>query len=165
MHKLCLAFALLAVPGISTLSYSQVQPSPQDAHLFAYDSFFFRVMWLEDKANQLVSQGKTDAYARFVIQKEFAPTDAQTASLKAIAADYRTQFNAIQKQAKALLTAGQKGSTSPQLGDLFNQRRQVTADHINQLQMALGPMRFAALDALVALPRAPQAAIAAQPVQ
>jgi hypothetical protein len=109
-------------------------------------------MWLEDKASELVSQGKSGLFARSVIQGDYGLTDGEQALLLATAADWRTKSGAIQDQAKPLLAAGLSSVSSSAVQALLAARLGVTSDHIDQLEAALGPMRFAALDALVTKP-------------
>lgn len=151
--RFCLQ-AMLVGAGCLALCQTPTPLSTENSRLLAYDKLFFRVMWLEDKGNQLVSQGKNGAYANSVLQRDYGLTEAEQAKLTVVAADWRDKFDAIQNQAKPLVAAGQKSTSSPALQELLAARLRVTSDHIDQLRGALGPMRFAAMDALVTKPAA-----------
>jgi len=142
---------LALATAVAALAQQQVpaQYASQIARLKAYDAFFFRVTWLQNKSSQLSSQGKSTAFADSVVQVEYGLTDAEQAQLASIAADCRAKSGAIQDQARPLLAAGQSSASSPTVQALLAALLGVTSDHIDQLQAALGPMRFAALDALV----------------
>ena len=146
--------ALWAGAAVVAFCQTPVQLSAENARLLAYDKLFFRVMWLEDQASWLVSQGMTGAYAHSVMQRDYGLTEGEQAQLIAVAADWRVKFRANQDQAKALMAAGQTGASSPALQELLAARFKVTSEHIDQLRAALGPMRFAAMDALVTKPAA-----------
>ncbi len=141
-----LAIAALLGAGLPAPSQAQGQPAYPDSRLLVYDALFFRVMWLEGQANKLDSQGKNGAFMRSAISQQAGLTTQEEASLKAIAADWRGKESAIETASKALIAAGARGPTSAPLQNLAQQRKQMIADHINQLQAALGPARFAVLD-------------------
>ncbi len=141
-----LVLAALLGAGLPAPSQAQGQSTYPDSRLLVYDSLFFRVMWLEGQANKLVSQGKNDAFMRSAIRQQAGLTSQEEASLKAIAADWRANESAIETASKALIAAGARGPTSASLQSLAQQRKQMIADHINQLQTAFGPARFAVLD-------------------
>lgn len=124
----------------------EVIPVPDDA---IYDSFFYRVAWLEKLSNTLISQGKNDTAPRSAIRTQAGLSIPEEAALKAIAADHGEKIAAIARASKALRAAGAQPSNSPQFEDLCKQREQTIADHIGQLREALGPERFRELDAFV----------------
>lgn len=144
---------LLICLEVGALGRGQTQPIAQQSRLMAYDSFFLRVTRIEDRATTLVAQGKNPTSTRSSIGRDFDLTDAEQALVIAIASDWGAQFQANQAKAKALLAAAQSSSSSPELQGLLVARLNMTSDHIAQLQAALGPTRFAALDALVTQPR------------
>jgi len=148
MRSLMPALLLAALLGgaLPAPSKTPSQSAYPDSRLLVYDALFFRVTWLEGQANKLASQGKSGAFMRSAIRQQAGLTTQEEASLKAIAADWRGKESAIETASKALIAAGARGPTSAPLQNLAQQRKQMIADHINQLQAALGPARFAVLD-------------------
>ena len=114
-----------------------------------YNSFFFRVAWLADRADQLASQGKKDAFIRTAIRRQARLTNEEDAALTAIALDWRTQDAAVASTQRLLLKSGVQAGLSQQLQGLASQRQQLVLDHISQLQAALGPAQFFLLDLFV----------------
>jgi hypothetical protein len=149
---------LLLTLGMTTAVRSQdsIPRSPGDQRLLTYEALFRRVAWLEDKGSDLKAQGKSDAFARSVTRKDFGLTAQEQARLTAIAMDWVTKCQPIQDQAKVLILNGQSSTTSPALQSLLNERLAITQAHIDQLQTALGPLRFAAMNAIVMRPGGPK---------
>ena len=129
--------ALLICLAAQALCQAQTQLTEQQARIMAYDSFFLRVMRIP----------------RSSIGRDFGLTDSDLAAVIAVATDWGVKFDGIDKQARQLLAAGQSSSSSPELQGLLAERLNMTSDHIARLQAALGPARFAALEALVTQPR------------
>jgi hypothetical protein len=144
--------------GITTTGTCQdsIPRSPDDQRLLTYEALFRRVAWLEDKGSDLKAQGKSDAFARSVTRRDFGLTAQEQARLTAIAMDWLTKCQPIQDQAKVLISNGQSSTTSPALQSLLNERLAITQAHIDQLQTALGPLRFAAMNAIVMRPGGPK---------
>jgi hypothetical protein len=147
------------------LCQTPTQSSSEIGRLMTYDRLFIRVMWLEDKASELEAQRKNPAHFRSIIRSEFGLTVGEMALVTAIAADLRAEHDAIRKQAQPLLAAGQSSTSSPDLRSLLASRLKATADHIDALQAVLGPMRFAAMDALVMRPPSTAASPPSRPGQ
>ena len=114
-----------------------------------YDSYFYRVAWLDNYAKSLRSQGKSDTNARSAIRRQASLTSTEETALKAIAADLRVKDDGIVSATQALMAAGAQSGNPQQLQDLRNQRQQVITDHIAQLRAALGPTRFLELDGFI----------------
>ena len=137
---------------LSLPAYCQSPPASKLTNVpdfVLYDHFLFRVVWLENQANSLKAQGKDDTFMRSWMQTKAGLSDQETASLKAIATDCRATPSAIVSAVRSLAAAGANFATSQQVQSLASQRRQTVLDHMGQLQTALGPARFAVLDAYV----------------
>jgi hypothetical protein len=145
--------ALLICLAAGALGQGQPQPIAQQSRLMAYVTFFVRVSWIADRAATLVAQAKNPTSIRSSIGRDFDLTDAEQALVIAIGSDWGARIEANQAKAEVLHAAGQSISSSPELQGLLAARLDMTWDHISQLQAALGPARFAALDALVTQPR------------
>jgi ferritin-like metal-binding protein YciE len=88
------------------------------------------------------------------VKRDFGLTAGQYAQVAAIAADWRTKFDAVNAKAKPLLAQGLTSVSSPDLNNLVEEHRQVTRAHIARLQAVFGsPARLSALEALVMKPR------------
>lgn len=139
--------AAFAFPAIC--QKPQFEEVKQIPDFVIYDSFFYRVAWLDNHANSLSAQGKNDTSTRSAVRTQANLTIAEEAALKAIAADLRVKDDGIVSATRALMAAGARIENSQQLQDLRNQRQQTITDHIAQLRTALGSTRFLELDAFV----------------
>jgi hypothetical protein len=139
--------AAFAFPAIC--QKPQTEEVKQIPDFVIYDSFFYRVAWLDNHANSLSAQGKNDTSTRSAIRTQAELTSAEEAALKAIAADLRVKDDGIANATRALMAAGARIGNSRQLQDLRDQRQQLIADHIGQLRTALGTTRFSELDAFI----------------
>jgi hypothetical protein len=114
-----------------------------------YTFFFNRVMWLQDQAGKVQSQGQDPSQFSTQIEKQAGLTSQQASALVAIASDWRTKNAALLAQIRAAAATGAKLATSPQLQALQSQRHQLVLDHLTQLQTGLGPGAFYVLDLYV----------------
>jgi hypothetical protein len=149
----------LAFPAFTQ---DQSQSHYSDTELATYNSFFFRVVWLEDEAGKVAVQGRDAGGIRSMIRKQAGLTAAEEAALKGVAADWNVRFSGIMTAARALMSDGARASTSPPLMALRNQRDRMIADHIDQLRSALGSDRFRLLNFFVHRP-APKGVMVAIP--
>jgi hypothetical protein len=145
-----LVTALLAAFAFSAIGqtppFREITPVPDDA---IYDSFFYRVAWLEEHSTNLIQQGKRDTVVRSAIRTQANLTIPEEVALKTVVADYRENSAALAAAARTLRAAGPQAPDSQQLQNLRSQRLQMITDHISQLREALGPERFRDLDAFV----------------
>jgi hypothetical protein len=139
--------AAFAFPAIC--QKPQFEDIKQIPDFVIYDSFFYRVAWLDNHANSLSAQGKNDTSTRSAIRMQANLTSTEEAALKAIAADLRVKDDGIVSATRALVAAGAQSGNPQQLQDLRNQRQQTITDHIAQLRAALGTTRFWELDAFI----------------
>lgn len=140
--------AILAGVGLPALSQIQ-SPNPtsySNYELLVYHAFFTRAQWLQSQAGRLDALGENGSFLRSTIMREAGLTAAEAASLNVIAADWSAGDLAISNAAKALVASG-TAHYSPGLQSLAGQRKQVVADHVDQLKTAMGPARFAVLNA------------------
>jgi len=114
-----------------------------------YHFFFNRVMWLQDQAGKMQSQGVDGSQLSAMIQRQAGLTSQQASALAAIASDWRTNDTANRAQIRAIAATGVRVSASPQLQALEARSQQLVLDHLNQLQTALGPGAFYVLDLYV----------------
>jgi hypothetical protein len=150
MRLLLKAVVLLLASGVSALSQApQVNSVTGVPNYVLYDFFFFRVAWLQDKANHLKGIGLDDGSMRHMIAQQAGLTSAQEIALDGIALDWRTQNAGLLSQIQGLAASGARSSTSPQLQNLRAQRRQLVLDHLTQLQTTFGPGAFYSLDLFV----------------
>jgi hypothetical protein len=146
MHSRVRVVALLA--GLASAAFCQgpeVKPMAQVPDYAMYDAFFFRVMALDQQADKLAAQGKDGSFTRSTVQRQASLTIQEESALKAIAADWSAKSLALAKAAQEARAAG----NSQQAQDVQEQRKQMTADHISQIQSAFGPARFRHLDGYV----------------
>jgi len=136
---------LLIGTAVQALCQVQIVPTAQNTRLMAYDTFFRRVTWAEDRSPGLVA----------AVARDYELTDSEQARVIEIANDWRVRWDAVENQVGPLLAAGQSGAYSPALQDLLRNRLQMTSDHIDRLQAAFGPERFAAFEALITKPPPP----------
>jgi hypothetical protein len=136
---------LLIGAAVQALCQVQTVPTAQNTRLMAYDTFFRRVIWAQDRSPGLVA----------AVARDYELTDSEQARVIEIANDWRVRWDAIENQARPLLAAGQSSTSSPALQDLLRNRLQMTSDHIDRLQAAFGPERFAAFEALITKPPPP----------
>jgi hypothetical protein len=128
--------------------------SEEGNRLMAYESFFFRVAFMEDQASRLRAQGKQTQLGSS-IRSAYSLTAEQYSQLAAIAVDWKAKWTAINDKAGPLLAQGLRRSSSRSLNDLMEERVRMTMSHADQLQSALGGrMRLAALEALIMRPSA-----------
>lgn len=127
-------------------------PAYSDADLMAWSGLFRSVNWYESIADRDVAQGYSDAGPRGQTQRTVGLTTAETASLKAVAADWKVQWDAILVTTKSMMANGATAKTSPALLAVRNQRDAMIADHINQILAAFGASRFAVISNYVHLP-------------
>ena len=152
LFRSCFGFVVLASFASTALSQTPALSTEERTRLIAYDSFFFRFSWIEGTANELRAQGQPTMLGSSVVH-QYGLTAEQYAQIATIATDWRTSYDSVIAQAKPLLAKGLTITTSQTLSDLLQRRRQVTRDHIAQLQAALGgPSRLAALEALITKP-------------
>jgi hypothetical protein len=145
-----LVIALLAAFAFPAICQKpQIVEVKQIPDFVLYDSYFYRIAWLDNHAKSLSLQGKIDTKMRSAIRKQGNLTSTEETALKAIAADLRVKDDGIASAARALRTAGERIGSSRQLQDLRNQRQQVITDHIAQLRAALGSTRFLELDGFI----------------
>ena len=119
----------------------------------AWSGFFHWVNWYESLADRDVAQGYSDAAPRGQIQRTVGLTTSETAALKAVAADWKAQWDAILATTRSMMASGATAATSPALLAVRNQRDAMIADHINQLLPAFGASDFARISSYVHLPR------------
>ena len=151
MFKRLLVMAVLAGFGlpVQNASANQVAPVPQSV---LYHEFFFRVAWLKDQADHLLAQGLDDRVPRSIVRNGAGLTLQQEGVLEAAAMDWRQKNNALLAQLQALRTANPgplSSALAQQLQNMQAQRAQLTLDHVNQLQAALGAAVFEQLDVFV----------------
>ena len=136
---------LLIGAAVQALCQVQIVPTAQNTRLMAYDTFFRRVIWAQDRSPGLVA----------AVARDYELTDSEQARVIEIANDWRVRWDDIESQARPLLAACQSSTSSPALQDLLRNRLQMTSDHIDRLQAAFGPERFAAFEALITKPPPP----------
>jgi hypothetical protein len=146
MRSLALSISRSVALGLLAACTSLCQdpkfnPPPKVPDYVIYDAFFFRVSWSEEQANKLASQGKDSSFLRSAIRRQAGLTEQET-TLKAIAADYRAQGDAILSVELALVAANPGAGGTRQLRDAVSQRIRAVNDHVAQLQAALAPARF-----------------------
>lgn len=137
---------------VSLPAYCQGQPAKQASAVpdyILYDHFLFRVTWLENQANNLKAKGKNDTFVRSWMRVNAGLTAEEESNLKAIAADCEAKTSATLSAAKALASTAASSAGAQQFQALLSQRQQTVLDHMNQLQTAFGPARYAVLDAFV----------------
>jgi uncharacterized protein involved in type VI secretion and phage assembly len=140
------------------------QRLPSDTVLYHF--FFAKVAKLQGMAAQQAAKGITTGAARHQIKNDAQLTDAEEASLNAITANYRSGFAAIHKQISTLAARNARplpATVRQQLATLTQQRDQLVADHIQQINTAFGPVRFQVLDAYVRKSILPKVQIAPIP--
>jgi len=103
-----------------------------------YDSFFFRVSWLEELADNTRSRGEDDSSVRSTIQRQAGLTLDEAASLKRIVRDWKARTSALK-------TAAQSGGVK----SVPEEHRQIMTELIGELKAALPAKTFAQLDAFV----------------
>jgi hypothetical protein len=141
--------ALLICLAAQALCQGQPQLTGQPARLAAYDAFFSRFWWLEDRAAYFDHyQGPIGSWTRTAAAREFGMTVSEHALVSPIVADWQARNSAIADQARTVSNGG-RIAKSPEFQGLEENRLKILSDHIAQLQAALGPARFEALDALV----------------
>ena len=114
---------LLIGAAVQALCQVQTVPTAQNTRLMAYDTFFRRVIWAQDRSPGLVA----------AVARDYELTDSEQARVIEIANDWRVRWDAIENQARPLLAAGQSSTSSPALQDLLRNRLQMTSDHIDRL--------------------------------
>jgi hypothetical protein len=114
-----------------------------------YRFFFFRVMWLQDKADSLKAQGMNDSHLRHLLAQQAGLTTQQESQLIAIASDWRTADVTLRSQIQTLASSGAAALNSPQLKTLHLQQQQLVITHLAQVQAAFGPGAFYLLDLFV----------------
>jgi hypothetical protein len=145
-----LAMGLLAGLGVPAFCQNApVQPLPQVPYSVIYDSFFFRVMWLESRADKLAAEKADDSGARWQTRTRAGLTEAEDAAVKRIARSWSAKLDTILAVVRPLAAAGLGRDQSPLLRDLATQRERMVLDHVAQLQSALGPASFKLLDMYV----------------
>jgi hypothetical protein len=152
---------VLLLTGFCFQALCQTAPvaaPPQVPYNIVYESLFHKILFLESVRKKLDSQGKSGADARSVIQRTLALTDQETATLKALAADWQTQRAANQSATAAAFQAAHNqivasgaaaASALQQIQSVRSQRNAIDAAHIQQFQTAVGSARFAVIDAAV----------------
>jgi hypothetical protein len=129
----------------------QVTEVKQIPDYVLYDSFFHRVSWLNDLADNLAAQGKDGSVMRSAIGRQAGLTSQEEADLKAIVTYWRAATSTILSAAQSLTAAGERVGTSQLLQDLQKQRKHVTSESIDQLKATLGQARFKQFDVFVRL--------------
>jgi hypothetical protein len=150
---------LLAGSAVHALCQTAAAATPpQVPYVIVYEGLFHKVLFLEDVAAKLDAKKKDSSGAHAVIQKMLGLTDQETATLKALAADWQTQMTANQAATAEVFQAAHNqivasgAATAAQLQQaqaVRNQRWAVDTAHIQQFQAAVGSARFAAIDAAV----------------
>jgi hypothetical protein len=142
---------LLAGLGIPALC-QKPQPTPATPvpDYILYDAFFYRVKWLGDLADKYTSRGKPASanHFRSLLRKQAGLTAQEDAALKAVVAGWRTGDVGIVTAGQALVKAGAVANDA-RLQALANQRQQLVANHVSQLQAAMKSARFQRLDSFV----------------
>jgi hypothetical protein len=154
--------AVLLLVGFGFQGLCQTAPAaaspPKVPDNIVYEAFFQKVLFLEDVAKKLDARKKSGARARATIQHAIGMTDKEAATLKALAADWRTQLVANQAANAPLFQAAKSqvaasgalsASTVQQIQALQSQRAAIATAHIQQFQAGVGSARFALIDAAV----------------
>jgi len=135
---------------VSLPAYCQSLPAKQTTTVpdyILYDRFLHRVMWFQGIADNLKAQGKDDTFMRSWVKANAGLTAGEESTLKAIAADCEASTSAAMDAARALIPTAASPGVAQQIQALLSQRQQTVQDHVSQLQTALGPARYALLDA------------------
>jgi len=98
----------------------------------------------------------SDSALGAAVAREFGLTASEQALISPIFADWQAKNSAIAEQSRKASEGG-RITKSSELDALESTRRKAIADYIDQLQAALGPERFKALDATVSAGNFPRA--------
>jgi hypothetical protein len=142
----------MLLAAFTLCAQTQSPPTYSDADLMAWSGFFHWVNWYESIADRDVAQGYSDAAPRGQIQRTVGLTTLETAALKAVAVDWKAQWDAIMVTTRSMMANGATAASPPALLAVRNRRDAMIADHINQLLSALGASHFARLSNYVHLP-------------
>lgn len=146
MHTLKLAtLAALAAAVTPLPAQTGGQATSVDPQIVLYHFFFIRAAFLQDQAAKAVASGKDGSGLGQLIQRQAGLTAQEGASVTVIAGDWKSKDTAILSVARPLAGPA-AAANAAQLQQLTAQRLQNIADHLNQLQSALGQARFAVLD-------------------
>jgi hypothetical protein len=139
---------ILAIVTFPADCQSRVTRNTAIPDYVVYNSFFFRVNWLNDLADKLASQGKDAVSARTFLSRQAGLTPQESDALKAVALDWRSIHLSLLTSARVLTKTGVSAGDA-RLQSLADESQQTDLDHISQLQSALGPTRFKQLDVFV----------------
>jgi hypothetical protein len=135
-------------------------PSYPPKETAGFRAYFAQIMAIESLADRLKAQGKDDTTARGAIQKDAGLSAQEAGLLKEVAqqcnADYAAQtavgtsaVNSLRQQYPPVAGAPSPPAVTQQLAALEAQRTAIVAGCMQQLQTAMGHVRFGYLDLYV----------------
>jgi|GEM_PF-4116913 hypothetical protein len=127
----------------------QVAEVKQPPDWILYDSFLFRMRWMEQVAEKSAAAGGDPAAVRLAIPRQAGLTTKEAAVLSAVAADWWQAISALQDEKRARQGAGLAPPGPQQSQDYSARYRRITEEAVDRLRTALGPARFAQLDGFV----------------
>jgi hypothetical protein len=150
---------VIVLAGLAGGSWAQV-PRPLRSGAVVpdtalYESFFYRVYFIDRVARDAERRGLDGGAALSRFQRSMGLSDQEMAVLRAVAADWRANFEAFVQEAAPWAEAARDRrdangepppDLAPRLKALVEKRRRIVQDGIDRLKAAFGPVRFFSFD-------------------